>query len=337
VRRGSIVQLVVLGAIIGAASAAVALLIPWLPPAASVERDRIDVVFWVVTTICMGIFSLVAAVSIYSVLKFRARPDDDSDGPPIHGHTGLEIVWTAVPAVLVTVIAIVSAIELARNDTVPADALPVQVTAQQFAWKFQYPKNGNVTSPVLRLPLNQAVELDMKSLDVIHSFWVPEFGQKQDVVPGLTTHLVITPTAQGTFPLICTELCGLGHALMRSQAVVMPQGKFAAWVKSAKHGTSGAAGGKAAFAANGCSSCHTFKPAGATGKIGPDLDNLPQYAKKAGKPLDAFIRESIVNPNAYIAPGYSANVMPNTFGTLPKSQLDALVTFLSGSGTKGGA
>lgn len=336
-RRGSLVQLLVLGAIIGAASAAIALLIPWLPPAASVQRDRIDVVFWLVTTICLAIFSLVAAVTIYSILKFRARPDDDSDGPPIHGHTGLEIAWTAVPAVLVTIIAIVSAIELARNDTVPADAMKVQVTAQQFAWTFQYPKSGNVVSPVLRLPLHKAVELDLKSLDVIHSFWVPEFGQKQDAVPGLTTHLVITPTRLGTFPLICTELCGLGHAVMRSQAVVMTPGKFAAWVKSAKQGTSGAAGGKSVFAANGCSSCHTFKPAGATGKIGPDLDNLPQYAKKAGKPLDAFIRESIVNPNAYIAPGYSANVMPNTFGTLPKAQLDALVAFLSGSAKKGGS
>jgi len=336
VRRGSIVQLVVLGTIIGAASAAVALLIPWLPPTASVERHRIDVVFWVVTTICMAIFSLVAAVSIYSVLKFRARPDDDSDGPPIHGHTGLEIAWTAVPAILVTVIAIVSGIELARNTHVPANAMPVQVTAQQFAWKFQYPKSGNVISPVLRLPLHKPVELNMQSLDVIHSFWVPEFGQKQDVVPGLTTHLVITPTELGTYPLICTELCGLGHALMRSQAVVMPPGRFAAWVKLAKQGTSAAAGGKSVFAANGCSSCHTFKPAAATGKIGPDLDNLAAYAKKAGKPLDQFIRESIVNPNAYIAPGYSANVMPSTFGTLPKSQLDALVAFLSGSGKKAG-
>ena len=330
-------QLVVLGTIIGAASAAVALLIPWLPPAASVQRDRIDVVFWVVTAICMAIFSLVAAVSIYSILKFRARPDDDSDGPPIHGHTGLEIAWTAVPAVLVTIIAIVSAIELARNDTVPADAMKVNVTAQQFAWTFKYPKSGNVTSPVLRLPLHKAVELEMNSLDVIHSFWVPEFGQKQDVVPGLTTHLVITPTKVGTYPLICTELCGLGHALMRSQAIVMTPGKFAAWVKQAKQGTSAGAGGKAAFAANGCSSCHTFKPAGATGKIGPDLDNLPADAKKAGKPLQPFIKESIVNPNAYIAPGYSPNVMPNTFGSLPKSQLDALVAFLSGSGKKGGA
>jgi cytochrome c oxidase subunit 2 len=321
--------------VIGACSAAVALFIPWLPPSASVERGRIDVVFWVVTGICLGIFSLVASVTVYSVLKFRARPDDDSDGPPIHGHTGLEIAWTAMPAVLVTIIAIVSAIELARNTHVPANHMTVDVTAQQFAWTFNYPQSGNVTSPLLRLPLRKPVELKITSLDVIHSFWVPEFGQKQDAVPGLTTNLVITPTKVGTYPLICTELCGLGHAVMRSQAIVMTPGKFAAWVKSAKQGGSGGAAGKSVFAANGCSSCHTFKPAGATGKIGPDLDNLAQYAKKAGQPLKAFVLQSIVNPNAYIAPGYSANVMPQTFGTLPKSQLDALVKFLTGSGKKG--
>jgi cytochrome c oxidase subunit II len=335
VRRGSILQLAILGTLIGAASAAVALLIPWLPPAASVERGRIDVVFWVVTAICLAIFAVVGAVTVYSVLRFRAKPDDDSDGPPIHGHTGLEIAWTAVPAVLVTIIAIVSAIELARNDTVPKDAMKVEVTAQQFAWTFNYPKEGNLTSPVLRLALRKPVEIELKSLDVIHSFWVPEFGQKQDAVPGLTTHLVITPTKLGDFPLICTELCGLGHAVMRSQAVVMTPGKFAAWVKSAKQGTSGANAGKSVFAANGCGGCHTFKAAGTTAKIGPDLDNLPQYAKKAGKPLQDFIVESIVKPSAYIAPGYPPNVMPNTFGTLPKAQLDALVGFLAGSGKKG--
>ena len=95
VRRGSIVQLVTLGVVIGAAATLVALLVPWLPPDASEERDRIDFVFWFTTAICIAIFALVAAVIVYSVIKFRAGPDDDSDGPPIHGHTGLEIVWTA--------------------------------------------------------------------------------------------------------------------------------------------------------------------------------------------------------------------------------------------------
>ena len=339
VRRGSLFQLIFLGVVIGAASAAVALLVPWLPPSAGKERDRIDFVFWFTTTICLAIFAVVAAVIVYSVIKFRARPDDDSDGPPIHGNTGLEIGWTALPAALVTAIGIVSAVVLARNGDVPKDHLTVNVTAQQFAWTFKYPGQGNLASSVLRLPLHKPVELEIKALDVIHSFWVPEFGQKQDAVPGLTTHLKITPTKLGTFPVICTELCGLGHALMRSEAIVMQPAKFAAWVKQAKKGISGGgtAAGKTVFDENGCSSCHTFAPAAAKGTVGPSLDDLAGAAQKAGKPLEEFVKESIVDPNAYIAPGYAPNVMPQTFAQLPKAQLDALVQFLTGAGKKGKA
>ena len=115
-RRGSIVQLIVLGVVFGAVATVVALLVPWLPPNASKERDGIDLVFWFTTAICIAIFALVCAVIVYSVLKFRARPDDDSDGPPIHGHTGIEIVWTAVPAILVTAISVISGIVLVQND-----------------------------------------------------------------------------------------------------------------------------------------------------------------------------------------------------------------------------
>jgi cytochrome c oxidase subunit II len=359
VRRGSIVQLVLLGVLFGAGAAAVALLIPWLPDPASKQAGRIDFVFWFVTVICIAIFALVAAVIVYSLLKFRARPDDDSDGPPVHGHTGLEIVWTAVPAALVTAISIVSAIVLAQNDHLPSASasasssasaaggqqdplkpLVVDVTAQQFAWLFKYPGFADATSSTLRLPLRVPVHLRLQSKDVIHSFWVPEFGQKQDAVPGLTTKLVITPTRLGTFPVICTELCGLGHALMRSQATVMSREKFEAWAQQQQQqgggqarggGGGGGASGKTVFTSNGCDGCHTFKPANATGKVGPDLDKLPEFARRAGQPLEEFIRESIVKPDAYVEPGYRKGVMPGTFASLPKDQLDALVTFLEGS------
>ena len=333
-RRGSLYQLITIGVLIGGAVTAVALLIPWLPPSASVERGRIDVVFWIVTGICIAIFAIVFAVSIFSYLKFRARPDDDSDGPPIHGHTGLEIAWTAVPTVLVVVIGVVSAVALARNDNIPADHLTVEVTAQQFAWSFKYPGGGDVTSTELRLPLNRSTELKLHALDVLHSFWVPQFGQKQDAVPGITTHLKITPDKVGTFPVICTELCGLGHAVMRSEAIVMEPAAFKKWLAEAKKGISGPGAGLAVYNNNGCGSCHTFAPAKSQGKVGPDLDDLTSEAKKAGKPLDAFVRESIVDPDAHIAPGYPPNVMPKTFGTLPKSQLDALVQYLVSGGKK---
>jgi len=231
VRRGSIVQLIVIGVLAGAIASAFALIPGWLPQPASREAGRIDFVFWFVTGICIFVFSIVAAVSVFAVWKFRAKPDDDSDGPPIHGHTGLEILWTAVPTLLVTSIAIVSAIVLSRNDAQAKDTLRVDVTAQQFTFTFSYPDAGNVTSPVLMLPKGRSVELYMRSLDVIHSVFVPQFSQKEDVVPGLVTQLHITPTRLGTFPLECTELCGLGHSLMRSQAVVMEPAAFDSWLK----------------------------------------------------------------------------------------------------------
>jgi cytochrome c oxidase subunit 2 len=344
VRRGSIVQLAALAALVAGGVTAVALVIPWLPSAASKERDRIDFVFWFTTGIAIFIFSIVASLSIYAVIKFRARPDDDTDGPPIHGHTGLEIFWTAVPAALVTAIAIVSGVVLTENGRAGRDPLRVEVIAQQFAWSFSYENDvaRGITSPILYLPEGRHVQLLITSKDVLHSFWVPEFGQKQDAVPGAINKLVITPNKRSPkagFPVVCTELCGLGHALMRSASIVLTPSEFAAWARKQKGGgaptPSGGGGntGASVFKAQGCASCHTFKPAAAAGKIGPDLDKLSQYAKRAGKPLDQFVRESIVNPEAYIEPGFPKGVMPKTFASLPKTQLDALVSYLT-KGTK---
>ena len=340
VRRGILVRLVVVGLGAAAVALAVALFVPWLPTPASKQADRIDFVFWFVSGISIAIFAIVAAVILYAIVRFRARPDDDSDGAPIHGHTGLEIAWTAVPAILVTAISVVSAVALAENERLPKKHVQVDVTAQQFAWSFTYPKYKGLTTSTLHLPIREAVELKLRSKDVIHSFWVPQFGQKQDAVPGITTRLVITPKRFGTYPVVCTELCGEGHAVMRTTAVVMTPHGFAGWVKAeqaaaakASQAPAGAGPGLAVFKSAGCSGCHTFQPAASTATTGPDLDNLKAAAQQAGKPLEPFVRQSIVDPNAYIAKGYQPNIMPGTFGSLPKSQLDALVQFIV-QGTK---
>lgn len=228
-RRGSIVQLILFALVASAAGLTLALVPGWLPQQASDEAGRIDFVFWFVTAICVFIFAVVAAITIYAIWKFRAKPDDDSDGPPIHGHTGLEIAWTAVPTLLVTAIAVVSAIVLAKDDAQGANPLRIDVTAQQFFWSYRYPGYDNKESSVLRLPVDRSVVLRMTAKDVIHSFWVPEFRQKQDVVPGIHPTLHITPNRVGTYPVICTELCGLGHGLMRSRVIVMEADKFEQW------------------------------------------------------------------------------------------------------------
>ena len=331
-RRGSIVRIVGLAVVFGVVQAIVAVAFKWLPTSASRQMDRITFVYWFATVICIGIFAVVMAVIVYSVWHFRAQPDDESDGPPIHGHTGLEIGWTVVPALLVIAIGVVSAIVLSQNGRAGANPLHVNVTAQQFEWSFAYPDQSGLKSHVLVLPVNRATRLDFQALDVLHSFWVPEFGQKQDAVPGIHTHLVVTPTRTGTFTLICTELCGLGHATMRAAVEVVDSAGFAAWVKKQQSGGSTGAPGAAAFASGGCGGCHAFTPAGSSGQIGPGLDNLAADAKKAGQPLADYVKQSIVDPNAYLVPSYKAGTMPPSFSqTLSAQQIDALVKYLTGT------
>ncbi len=313
------------GAIAGVIAGSTAYFIPWLPDWAGKEADRIGFVFWFTTVIAIGVFALVAAVIAYEIWKFRAPPEDDLDGLPIHGHTGLEIWWTAVPAVLVTAISIISAVVLAQNSNAGSKPLVVKVTAQQFAWQFTYP-DGN-TYGELRLPVDRPTKLQITSKDVIHSFWVPELAQKQDAVPGQVNDLVITPTREGTYDVICTELCGLGHAIMRSRALVLAQPQFAAWQRNPGGQTQGPAG-LAVFNQSGCGGCHTFGPAGSTQQTGPDLDQLPQQARRAGQPLEQFVRTSIVDPGAYLEPGYQ-DIMPHTFkDSIPSAKLDQLVQYL---------
>ena len=229
-RRG-IVQLVAIGVVIAVALTLVAVLFQWLPTSASEEFDRIQAIFWFVTIVSIVIFSLVAAVVVFSVWKWRVPLDDDADGPPIHGHTGLEIVWTAVPALLVTAIGIVSAVVLARNSDAGDRALEVQAIGQQFTWKFVYSDYDDLPSGELVLPVGRAARFTMSSVDVVHSFWVPNFGQKMDAVPGTETEIVVTPTRTGEYRVVCSELCGLGHATMRAAARVVSEEEFEAWIE----------------------------------------------------------------------------------------------------------
>ena len=336
-RRGSILALVGIGVLAGGITTAVAVFLPWLPTPASKEAHRIDAVFWFVTIICIVIFAIVAAALLYAVVRFRAAPDDDSDGPPTHGHTGLEIAWTIIPTLLVTAIGIFSAIVLSRDDALGKNVLRVNVTAQQFAWSFSYPDGKNLTSGTLRVPKGRSVLLTFTAKDVIHSFWVPEWGQKQDTVPGIHPTLHITPTKLGRFPVICTELCGLGHATMRTWAEVMTPKAFNAWLHGQSKATASpqpSISGAAVFKNQPCGSCHTLTAAGAKATVGPDLDKLAQYAQQAHQPLEGFVRTSIVDPNAYVQPGYHPNIMP-PFSSLPKDQLEALVQYLVQSSKKG--
>jgi cytochrome c oxidase subunit 2 len=316
-RRGAIVALISIALVVAAITTGIAYFVDWLPESASEERQGIDLVLWVTVAICIFFFSVVAAVSIYSGVKFRVKPDDLSDGPPIHGHTGLEIVWTAVPTIFVTIIAVLSAVVLAQNDSPKGKPLRVEVLAQQYAWQFTYPEEGGIKATNLYLPIDRSTKLELSARDVLHSFWVPEFGQKQDAVPGIVTTVVITPTKTGEYRLICTELCGLGHALMRTRAIVLSQAGFAAWTKRQPRAGGSAGGGeidaKGIFTAN-CAPCHTLAKAGTNGMVGPNLDDLAL--------APAAVQQQIRNGGGGMPP----------FGEqLSDEEIEALVQYLTGS------
>ena len=229
--RKGIVQLVAIGIVIAIGVTLVAVLFQWLPTSASEEFDRIQDIYWFATVMSIVIFALVSAVVVYSVWKWRVPPDDDAEGPPIHGHTGLEIAWTAVPAILVIALGIVSAVVLSENGQARDDALQVKAIGQQFAWKFQYTEFEDVESGELVLPVDRQAHFTMEAVDVLHSFWVPNFGQKMDAVPGIETEIFVTPTRTGEYEVVCAELCGLGHATMRAKARVVTQAEFDQWIE----------------------------------------------------------------------------------------------------------
>ena len=166
--------------------------------------------------IAFAIFILVEGVLLYAVLRFRRRKGHEGEGVPLHGSNRLELAWTVIPALIVFWLAAVSGQVIFRLDAPPEDALRVRVVARQFSWQFEYPEYGVSTSE-LNVPIDVPVELELISMDVIHSFWVPAFRLKQDALPMRETRLNFTATIVGEYPVVCAELCGAGHAVMRTR------------------------------------------------------------------------------------------------------------------------
>jgi cytochrome c oxidase subunit 2 len=205
--------------------------IHWNGQAGSTAAGPIDTLLDVMIVLSAIVFSLVVVMLFYALYKFRAKPGDESDGEPIHGNTRLEIAWTLIPTIIVLFGAGYSWAVLDEIEARDANPLTVDVYSQQFAWSFGYPSRGDAyVQGELHVPVDRQVVFKMHSQDVIHSFWVPEWRIKKDNVPGLTTTAVVTPDKVGTYQLICTELCGIGHASMRAKVVVEPPQDFNRWV-----------------------------------------------------------------------------------------------------------
>jgi cytochrome c oxidase subunit II len=326
-RKHPLLQMLAIGVIATAILIPLALIVPWWPADASNQASNVHTLYDVLLIASVPIFVLVETVVLFSVWKFRMRPGEElKDGPPIHGNTRLEVAWTAAPALLIVGLCTFAYVTLRHNEASKQGEMTVNVTERQFAFEFSYPQAGGnqIVSRVLYLPKGRPVVFEIRSLDVIHSFFVPDFSEKIDAVPGITTTLRVTPTRIGNYPVECTELCGAGHSLMRTAAYVVSPAKFQAWLRSqkpngappvgvppqgaAQPGVPGAASsaapstsssssssaattaaaGKAVFSgAAGCASCHTLAAAGATGTVGPNLDARlrTDCASAASKPI----------------------------------------------------
>ena len=230
-------QMLLIGGIAIVIGIPVALVIPWFPSDGSIQSSHVRTLYDVLLIVSVPVFVLVETVVLYSVWKFRMKPgEEEKDGPPIHGNTRLEVIWTAIPAILVVSLSTYAYTVLHSNEKSQRGEMVVNVTERQFAFEFSYPQSPGkqVVSPELYLPKGQPVVFHIRSLDVIHSFFVPSFSEKLDAVPGITTILRVIPTRLGAYPAECTELCGAGHSLMRAGVQVVTPAAFKTWISRQK-------------------------------------------------------------------------------------------------------
>ncbi|HLO16400.1 MAG TPA: cytochrome c oxidase subunit II [Anaerolineales bacterium] len=308
-----------------------------MPVEASAQSIPIDWLWNIELITISFLFALIIVPMAYSLIAFRRKKGDTTDAEHMEGNTKLEITWTILPLVLVMVFAYMGAANLAETRRVDPEAMPVKVSARQWSWTFEYPPDPAsgvaVSSDELHLPIGKQVLLQMTSSDVIHSFWVPEFRVKQDVVPGRITQLRITPILLGNYKVRCAELCGTSHAYMEKPVFVTSQADFDAWMadqleKAKQLAATPEGAGQLLVAASGCNACHSIN--GAAG-IGPTWFGLfgsqvPISGDGVVTANEAYIHESIKTPQAKIVAGFETQLMP-TYG-FTDEQIDNIVAYI---------
>ncbi len=308
-----------------------------MPVEASAQAVPIDWLWNIELATISFLFALIVVPMVYSLVVFRRKKGDTTDAEHMEGNTRLEITWTVVPLFLVMIFAYLGAANLAETRRVDPQAMIVKVTARQWSWTFEYPadpKSGlAVTSDELHLLVGKQVLLQMKSNDVIHSFWVPEFRVKQDLVPGRITELRITPILLGNYKVRCAELCGTSHAYMEKPVIVSSQADYDSWMaqqleKAKQLAATPEGAGQLLVAASGCVACHSIN--GSAG-IGPTWFGVfgSQVKLSDGSVVtadEAYITESIKTPQAKIVAGFETQLMP-TYG-FTDEQIANLVAYI---------
>ncbi len=297
-----------------------------LLPEASSIAGPVDLLFWFMIGLCS-----VVAIGVFVAIwwfSVRYRRGSTADRSNRHSQSlGVELTWTLVPFALFIGTFIWSLFLFADLHTAPANAQTIYVVAKQWMWKIQHP-GGQREINSLHVPLGEPIRLTMTSQDVIHSFYVPAFRVKQDVLPGMYTQLWFTATKLGRFPLFCTQYCGLDHSKMRGAVVVMRPAAYARWLDEHAGPQSLAAQGAAIFRSRGCSGCH-----GANASVhAPDLDGIfgrTVHLADSSTVIadDRYIRDSILLPQTQIVAGY-APIMPSFSGQISESDLLAVIAYL---------
>ena len=251
----------------------------------STPAQAIREVSFLVLAICAGIFLVVGGLLAYTVVRFRQRPTDDGQEPPqIYGSNQLEFAWTVIPIVTVFVLFLATARTIydVQGAAQPADALNVTVVGHQWWWEIRYPNLGIVTANELHVPVSESSQrrptfLKLESVDVAHSFWVPQLAGKTDVIPNRENRMWIEPTRPGTYVGNCAEYCGLQHAHMLLRVIVHTGEEFTKWVAEQKQTPADdpqVRAGRDLFFSTSCISCHTVRGTQAAGTFGPDLTHL---------------------------------------------------------------
>ena len=212
-----------------------------IPPVASNRASEVDQVLGIFTLLSIPVFTMVVVFGGYAAFAFRAQGRPTRDGPGVHGHTPLQVVWFIISVILVVFLFGYGLIFYNQIQTASASGvLEVHVNGEQWLWNYSYPQYGdNATSTTLELPVNRPVHFEITSTDVQHSFWIPAMAVKQDAVPGQTTHINMTPTQLGTYEVRCAELCGVYHSYMETPVKVVSESDFESWIATITSGGTG--------------------------------------------------------------------------------------------------
>jgi cytochrome c oxidase subunit 2 len=304
-----------------------------LPPLASTQGVTIDWLFGIHLKLIAFLFALVMVFMLYSIVVFRRRPGDLTEGQYIHGNTRLEIAWTVIPLIVVAVMGYIGVVTLRDVTASSPDEMVVEVTSSQWSWRFDYPEQG-LTSTELILPVNQPIRFEITSTDVIHNLWVPEFRVKQDAVPGAVNLLRVTPTVVGNYKVRCAELCGLRHSQMLADVRVLERSEFDSWVgvETARVAAldTPEARGEQLYQTQGCIGCHSLD---GTIVVGPSWLKLfsRQEELDDGTSVIAdedYIRHSILYPGDQIVKGFQ-NLMPANYEEiLSEDDIEDLIAFI---------